>query len=42
LDTITQPILGKFPIKAKISMTISNSIGHSDVEGYQSNSTRTQ
>jgi hypothetical protein len=26
LDTITQPVLGKFPIKAKISMTISNSV----------------
>jgi hypothetical protein len=25
LDTITQPVLGKFPIKVKISMTISNS-----------------
>jgi hypothetical protein len=26
LDTITQPVLGKFPIKVKISMTISNSV----------------
>jgi hypothetical protein len=26
LDTITQPVLGKFPIKAKISMTISNNV----------------
>jgi hypothetical protein len=25
LDTITQPVLGKFPIKVKIPMTISNS-----------------
>jgi hypothetical protein len=27
LDTITQPVLGKFPIKVKIPMTISNSAG---------------
>jgi hypothetical protein len=27
LDTITQPVLGKFPINVKISMTISNSVG---------------
>jgi hypothetical protein len=26
LDTITQPVLGKFPIKVKISMSISNSV----------------
>jgi hypothetical protein len=26
LDTITQPVLGKFPIKVKIPMTISNSV----------------
>jgi hypothetical protein len=26
-DTVTQPVLGKFPIKVKISMTISNSVG---------------
>jgi hypothetical protein len=26
LDTMTQPVLGKFPIKVKISMTISNSV----------------
>jgi hypothetical protein len=25
-DTVTQPVLGKFPIKVKISMTISNSV----------------
>jgi hypothetical protein len=25
LDTITQPVLGEFPIKVKISVTISNS-----------------
>jgi hypothetical protein len=29
LDTITQPVLGKFLIKVKISMTISNSVGPS-------------
>jgi hypothetical protein len=27
LDTITQPVLGKFPFEVKISMTISNSAG---------------
>jgi hypothetical protein len=26
LDTITQPVLGKFPINVKISMIISNSV----------------
>jgi hypothetical protein len=27
LDTFTQPVLSKFPIKVKIPMTISNSVG---------------
>jgi hypothetical protein len=36
LDTITQPVFGKFPIKVKIPMTISNSVSASFQHGASS------